>query len=575
MSVYSDERTPEGATQTGRGGQKAGAGAPPTALKQALVQPEQLRKTPPCNAGCAGGGDVRGWISLVAQRQKLGLSDASACTQAWNIITEVNPFPATLGRICPHPCEDGCNRGDKDGAVSINALERFLGDWALQRGLTLPVAERGNWSESVGVIGAGPAGLSFAYQMARRGYRVTIYEKQERPGGMLYFGIPEYRLPEAVLEAEIARILALGVELRLNTVIGRDVTVRQLRDMHQVVFIGIGAGAGLKLGIAGEDGAGVWTGTEFLSQLNRGSKLELGANVVVVGGGNTAMDAARAARRAGAQVTMLYRRTRIEMPAIEIDDALEEGVDIAYLTAPVAILREGGAVRSVRVQRMELGEADRSGRRKPLPVGGSEHEIPASAVIAAVSQEPDWEGLGELRDGQIWIHAGSNGALGDGLWAGGDALGLGIAGLAISQGRKAAEAVHAKLRGLAAPSGATGSAADSATPKPEYYPAVPRSSSPYRDVSARLAKPDLEVQRTIAAADFFDEVSRCFSCGSCFGCEQCYMYCNAGGYSKLQEVAPGRYFSLSLDSCESCGKCIELCPCGYLSERTALSATSS
>ena len=577
MSVYNDERVPEDAMHPGPEGHISGMGVLPTALKQALVQPEQLRKTPPCNAGCAGGGDVRGWISLVAQRRKLGLSDASACTQAWNVITEVNPFPATLGRICPHPCEDGCNRGDKDGAVSINALERFLGDWALQRGLKLPVAERGNCSESVGVIGAGPAGLSFAYQMARRGYRVTIYEKQERPGGMLYFGIPEYRLPGTVLAAEIERILALGVELRLNTAIGRDVTVQQLRDMHQVVFIGIGAGAGLKLGIPGEDGAGVWAGTEFLSQLNRGNKLELGANVVVVGGGNTAMDAARAARRAGAQVTVLYRRTRVEMPAIEteIDDALDEGVDIAYLTAPVAILRDGGAVRSVRVQRMELGDPDRTGRRKPAPVGGSEHDIPASAVIAAVSQEPDWEGLGELRDGKIWIHAGANGALGDGVWAGGDALGLGIAGLAISQGRKAAEAVHAKLRGLPGQPMSGGTAATyDPTPKPEYYPAMPRSSSRYRDVSVRLAEPDLEVQRTIDARAFFDEVSRCFSCGSCFGCQQCHMYCNGGGFSKLQEVAPGRYFSLSLDTCESCGKCIELCPCGYLSARPGYGAAS-
>ena len=572
MSTHSDERVPGDATRPVSAELKAGMDRLPTntALKQALVQPEQLRKSSPCNAGCASGGDVRGWISLVAQRRKLGLTDAGACNEAWNVITEVNPFPATLGRICPHPCEDGCNRGDKDGAVSINALERFLGDWALQRRLALPVSESAKWSESVGVIGAGPAGLSFAYQMARRGYDVTIYERQERPGGMLYFGIPEYRLPETVLAAEIQRILDLGVELRLNTAIGRDVTVQQLRDRHQVVFIGIGAGAGLKLGIPGEEGSGVWTGTDFLSRLNRGDKPELGENVVVIGGGNTAMDAARAARRTGAQVTMLYRRTRIEMPAIEseIDDALEEGVEISYLTAPVAIGREEGTVRSVTVQRMELGEPDRSGRRKPVPVSGSEHDIPASAVIAAVSQEPDWEGMGELRDGNIWIHAGPNGALGDGVWAGGDALGLGIAGLAISQGRKAAEGVHAKLRGLPGePASVSAGEVHAPTPKPEYYQAMPRSTSPYRDVSSRLADPDLEVQQTIDAKRFFDEVSRCFSCGSCFGCEQCHMYCNGGGFSKLHEVAPGRYFSLSLDSCESCGKCIELCPCGYLSAR--------
>lgn len=554
-----------------REGRKAGmsASSSDTALKQALVQPEQQKKGPPCSAGCASGGDVRGWIALVAQRRKLGLSDADAYTQAWNMLAAVNPFPATLGRICPHPCEDACNRRDKDGAVSINAMERFLGDWGLQHKLALPLTESDSRTESVGVIGAGPAGLSFAYQMARRGYRVTIYEKQELPGGMLYFGIPQYRLPEAVLGAEIGRILDLGVELKLNTAIGRDITVQQLRDLHDVVFLGIGAGLGRKLGIPGEEGSGVWTGTDFLSQLNRGNKVELGAHVVVVGGGNTAMDAARAARRAGAQVTMLYRRTRDEMPAIEteIDDALAEGVEIAYLAAPVAIGRERDRVQSVRVQGMALGEPDGSGRRKPVPIGGSEHDIPASAVIAAVSQEPDWEGLSELQNGKIWIHAGSNGTVDHGLWAGGDALGPGIAGLAIAQGRQAAEAVHAQLRGGPALP-ISNSVVDANVPvKPDFYPAMPRSTSPYRIVAARLAQPDMEVQQTIKEKAFLDEVSRCFSCGSCFGCEQCHMFCNAGGFSKLQQVAPGQYFSLNLDCCESCGKCIEMCPCGYLSPR--------
>ena len=571
MKLQNGNGALERGAQPRREGQKAGLSVPPssTALQQALVQPEQEQKAPPCSAGCASGADVRGWIALVAQRKKLGLSDVNAYAQAWNMVAAVNPFPATLGRICPHPCEAACNRRDKDGAVSINALERFLGDWGLQRKLTLPMADRRSWSESVGVIGAGPAGLSFGYQMARRGYRVTVYEEQERAGGMLYFGIPQYRLPETVLGAEIQRILDLGVELKLNTAIGRDLTVQQLRDSHEVVFLGIGAGVGLHLGILGEDGPGVWTGTDFLSALNRGNAPELGAQVVVVGGGNTAMDAARAARRTGAQVTVLYRRTRHEMPAIEteIDDALAEGVEIVYLAAPVAIGRETGKLQSVRVQRMELGEPDGSGRRKPMPIRESEHDIPASAVIAAVSQEPDWEGLGELRKGKIWIHAGLHDALGRGFWAGGDALGPGIAGLAIAQGRQAAEAVHRQLRGLPAPSISTSAVAASASAKPDYYPAMPRAISPYREVASRLAQPDMEVQQTISERTFLDEVSRCFSCGSCFGCEQCFMFCNAGGFSKLLQVSPGRYFSLGLDCCESCGKCIELCPCGYLSPR--------
>jgi len=233
-----------------------------SALAQALVMPKQSPQPAPCSVACGSGGDVRGWIAIIAQRRNLGLSRREAYTRAWEMIAAVNPFPATLGRICPHPCESGCNRGGKDGPVAVNALERFLGDWALENNVSLPRLENTVQPESIGVIGAGPAGISFAYQMARRGYRVVIYEKQDKPGGMLYYGIPQYRLPEDVLEAEIMRVLDLGVELRLGAMIAGDVDLQRVRQAHDAVFLGIGASKGVKLGVPGEDGPNAFTGVE-------------------------------------------------------------------------------------------------------------------------------------------------------------------------------------------------------------------------------------------------------------------------------------------------------------------------
>lgn len=536
-------------------------------FQEVLARPKQSAQLPPCGAGCATGADIRGWIGVIAQRRKLGLWDAAAFSWAWRMVTNVNPFPATLGRICPHPCEAGCNRAGKDGAVAINALERFLGDWGLRQGLDLERLEIGEKPESIGVIGAGPAGLSFAYQMARRGYRVTVYERNAKPGGMLQYGIPEYRLPERILAAEIQKILALGMELKLGTGIGREVSVRALKAQHDILFLGIGALRARMLGIPGEDGGSVWTGTEYLARVNRGEPPALGAEVIVVGGGNTAIDAARTARRSGARVTLLYRRTRQEMPAIaaEVEDALAEGVTLTFLAAPVRIGRTGAEVSSVAVQQMQLGDPDASGRRKPVAVCGSEYELPASALIAAVSQEPDWEGLDELAPGATWIQSAQHGRIDDALWAGGDALGLGIAGLAVANGRRAAEALHARLRNreLRIPPARIPIAADAI--KSDFHCDRARAVAPEISVDDRLKVPEAEVRGTIGEAQFLEEVERCFSCGLCFGCEQCFMYCNGGGFSRLEEPTPGTYFALKLDACEGCRKCIELCPCGYLS----------
>jgi formate dehydrogenase major subunit len=522
--------------------------------------------------GCATSGDVREWVGVVAQREKLGLSRDEAFSRAWRIITEVNPFPSVMGRVCPHPCEDHCNRSEFDEPLAINAMERFLGDWALDASLPLDSPNAIARGESIGVIGAGPSGLSFAYQMARRGYQVAVYEGREQAGGMLRYGIPDYRLPPAVLDAEINRILEVGVDLKLNTSVGRDVALGELRSRHDALYLGIGAQRGRGLGIPGGEGPGMWTGTEYLDLVNRGRPPEVGSRVAVIGGGNTAVDAARAARRAGAEVTLLYRRSREEMPAIahEVEDALEEGVQLELLAAPLRLEREEGRPETLVVQRMELGKPDASGRRRPIPVSGSEFGVPVDSVIAAVSQEPELEGLEELGEGNGWVVTDDSGLVADGVWAGGDALGLGIAGFAIAQGRRAAEALHHRLTGEGGPGDGPrpGLTIGPDRVNPDFHEARPAATPPRLGASERVLDPGAEVTGGISEAEFLAEAQRCFSCGSCFGCQQCAMYCTSGSFLKLDEVKPGFYFALSLDHCEECGKCVEVCPCGFLEVRS-------
>lgn len=536
-------------------------------------RPQQVEKTAPCQTGCPNCGDIRGWIGTVAQREKMGLSREEAYTRAWRMIADVNPFPSVLGRVCPHPCEEHCNRSELDEPLSINAMERFLGDWAIDADVPLARLDDATHEEWIGVVGAGPSGLSFAYQMARRGYRVTVYEGKEQAGGMLRYGIPDYRLPPPILDAEIGKILDLGVELRLDTAVGRDVTLDELRSRHETVYLGIGAQMGRGLGVPGEEGPSVWTGTDYLARLNCGETVDLGERVVVVGGGNTAVDAARTARRSGAHVTILYRRSRAEMPAIEeeIEDALEEGVELVLLAAPVRVERlPSGKLAELVVQHMKLGDPDESGRRRPVPIPHSEYTIPVDAVIAAVSQAPMLEGFEALdRDGS-WLVTGEGGTVGDGIIAGGDALGLGIAGNAIVQGRRAAEELHSRLRGIPASEVRADRkvdgrpAIDADDVMLDFKPETPAAHAPKLAGPDRVSDGEAEVAGTITEAEFLAEAGRCYSCGSCFGCEQCSMFCTPGCFTKLEEVGPGIYFTLNLDACEECGKCVEVCPCGFL-----------
>lgn len=537
-------------------------------------RPDQLEKLAPCQASCPISGDVRRWVGIIAQRDKLGLTRAEAYARAWRVIVERNPMPSTLGRVCPHPCESSCNRSHLDKAVSISAMERFLGDWAISEGLPLTLLEEDEKAESIGVVGAGPSGLSFAFQMARRGYRVTIYEQRPRPGGMLRYGIPNYRLPPDVLDAEIDRIARLGVDIRLDTAIGSDVSLAELRARHVALYVAIGAQSSRELGIGGEADEAVWNGVGYLRRVNGGECVEVGATVVVIGGGNTAVDAARTARRAGAQARIVYRRSREEMPAIaaEVDEALAEGVELLLLTAPVRLERRAGSL-VLTVVRMELGEPDESGRRRPVAVPDSESELLVDTVIAAVSQEPAWLGFEELQRGR-WLAADPSGAVSDGIWGGGDVVEAGIVGAAVAHGRRAAEALHARLRGLREPPPECRPSIGPVDLRLDAYATMDRAEAAHLAPDDAVQLPEAEVSLGIKEEQLLTEANRCFSCGSCFGCEQCWMFCTRLSFSRVTDPAPGAYFSLSLDHCVECGKCVEVCPCGFLEVTAGASVDS-
>ena len=553
---------------------RGGSGGAVSALR-----PAQAEKLAPCLEECPAGNDVRGWLNTISQHTKVGKSLDDALDEAFRQLVAKNPLPAVLGRVCPHPCESECNRKDKDSAVAINSVERFLGDWGIERRLALRAeAAPGSLPEKVAVIGSGPAGLSCAYHLARRGYRVTVFESLPEAGGMLRYGIPDYRLPREVLAAEVARIAALGVEIRCGAAVGKDVPFDSLQKDFDAIFIAIGAHAGKQIKVEGEQGPFVYTGTGFLRQVAMGAPPPIGRKVAVIGGGDTAIDAARVclrlptdaadvAKKMGADVTLFYRRTRTEMPAIEeeVVGALEEDVKIEFLAAPSRIVRDGsGKVTRLVVERMKLGDPDASGRRSPVPTGELvEHDC--DTVITAVSQEPDFRSLGGSLAGIRWLEADKWGkTTHPKVWTGGDNINLGLATIAIGQGRTAADSIHATLRGEALGEPPALPKIPLSRLKLDFYEAKPRTQRGAVAPAERLAKPHAEIDLGITKEQVLEEASRCMSCGFCFGCERCWMYCTPSCFTKVAEKKPGTYFKIKLDTCDGCKKCADECPCGFL-----------
>jgi NADPH-dependent glutamate synthase beta subunit-like oxidoreductase len=490
-----------------------------------------------------------------------------ALEDAWYLWLETTPFPSVCGRVCPHPCETECNRKALEGAVGINSLERFIGDFGLEKKLVPRKLTEEKRSEKIAIVGSGPAGLACAYHLARRGYPVTVFEAFPKAGGMLRYGIPDYRLPGEILDAEINRILDMGVELKLNTMIGKDIPYSDLQNEYKAIFVGLGAHKGLKLRVEGEDAENVWTGTDFLHRVNAGEKVDVGDSVVVIGGGDTAIDAARIALRLGAKSTILYRRTQQEMPAIdeEIEGALEEGVRIDFLAAPIEIYRNNGSATGMKCQRMELGEPDASGRRRPVPIEGDTYDLEFSTLIAAISQEPDFIGCGNLIEGRDWIKVDDKfKTKDDSIYSGGDNINLGIAVEAIYHGRRAAYAIHEAIAVEAMPNeyGVDLNEIKAEKMMLAYYEQKDRVKLNDMPVEERLKGLDLEITSTLSQDDAIGEAKRCMSCGACFDCGTCWSYCQDNAI--IKPLIKGNPYKFKMEFCNGCKKCAEQCPCGFI-----------
>ena len=547
-----------------RGGFSGGAS------EQSPLRPAFVEKKPPCSDRCPSGNRIRDFLTTLAQAEHLGKSSDDAFREAWEIYTDTSPFPSVCGRVCPAPCETECNRKEKEGAVHINKVERAIGDFGIEHGLALKRLSTEAKPQKIAVVGAGPSGLSCAYQMARRGYRVKVLEALEKPGGMLRYGIPGYRLSEEVLDAEIRKILDLGVELQCSVKVGRDVTMGELKEDFDAVYVALGAQQGVSLGVDGEDAPNVFSGVDFLNRFHHGEKLDLGKDVVaiVVGSGDTAIDAARICKRLGANVTILYRRTLQEMPAIkeEVEEAIREGVVVEFLAAPVGFKKgDDGKVNAMVAIRMELGEPDASGRRRPVPIEGSEFEIPASAVISAVSQHPDFHGFENLVEGKSWVSVDEFGHTRvDSVWAGGDVTNLALVTDAVGHGRRAAEAIERHFLGTR-PVEDTRKVIRTDKMQLDHYKPMERLEPATLAVEERMAHLDQEVNLGFTVEQATDEAQRCMSCGYCFDCEKCWMYCQDSAIAKPQEK--GMLYLLKLQTCTGCGKCAEICPCGFIEMR--------
>lgn len=507
-------------------------------------RPSYVHRLPPCNNACPAGEDVQGWLYD---------AEAKNYESAWRHLVKNNPFPAIMGRVCYHPCQTACNRVQVDEAVGINSVERFLGDEAIKQGWKFDEAAPATGFKVL-VVGAGPSGLSAAYHLARLGHQVTIRESAPLPGGMMRYGIPAYRLPRDVIDAEISRIVDLGVTIECNVKV-TDVPAMFAEGFH-AIFLAVGAHLGKRAYIPAGDSARILDAVSMLHATEDGDPPLLGKRVVVYGGGNTAMDAARTAKRLGArEAIVVYRRNREKMPAheIEINQALEEGIKMHWLSTISHVDAD-----KVTIEKMALDESG-----FPQPTGETE-ELEADSVVLALGQEADLSLLNNLTDvsvddGVVTVDEMMMTGM-PGLFAGGDMVpGERTVTMGVGHGKLAAKNIDAWLNEVVWTHPPRPELASFDRLNPWYYADAPKSVRPRLDAARRAETFDEVVQGLDVETALF-EARRCMSCGNCFGCDNCFGVCPDNAVIKH---ADGTY-EFNLDFCKGCGLCAAECPAGAI-----------
>ena len=532
--------------------------------------PIYIKKVPPCTAGCPAGEDIRGFHNLLTGDEK---SD-NKWDAAWYRIVDTNPFPAIMGRICPHPCESTCNRQHREESIGINAVEQAIGEHGIEAGLKLPQAGP-DTGMRVAVIGAGPAGLSVAYQLRRKGHAVTIYDFNEKPGGMMLYGIMGYRVDRKVLDAEVGKIIDLGVETKMRIRVGTDISLEQLEKDYDAVFIGVGAQIGRSLPIEGFSKRPETTNAiDFLRNYElQGDDFKIGKKVVVIGDGNVAMDVARLARRMGSESTIISAVPREEMNCYpdEFDDAIEEGAKIEYLVGTFEVLESKNGVQGVKCAKMVKKEKGEEGWDAKIPfmrykATGDVFEIESDMIVASIGQTTDMNGFENTineNDSLLKLDKYFRVKGKENVFGGGDALKIDLITTAVGHGRKAADSIDAFLQGKNMPEAPYREVINVKKQDLNYFFHSNQTRRRHQ-VAENIVGNHNEVLEALTKEQAIEESKRCMSCGLCFDCKQCSSFCPQEAISRYKDNPIGEVMYTHYTKCVGCHLCALVCPTGYI-----------